>query len=231
MPTGRSAATSPPRRCGSGATRPTRSRPTWPTHRSPAPSPAASPDERLAGDVDGAVRHLRSLPSASGKVGVIGYCSGGRQPVLPPARPVRGRGHSPVPGRDGPARQDLRVPHLPRRRSRLLRRRPRAQRRLRPSPGRRHRTLGMDARGCPVANGSGSSSRLASEASFEELAGWPCSSRQVWSLEGKPRSGGARAASVGRPRTSARVTSCEPSPSESPERCRRRLGAAGTARR
>jgi carboxymethylenebutenolidase len=40
------------------------------------------PDERLLGDVDGAARHLRSLPNANGKVGVIGYCSGGRQSVL-----------------------------------------------------------------------------------------------------------------------------------------------------
>lgn len=40
------------------------------------------PDERLLGDVQGAIDHLRSLPSANGKVGVIGYCSGGRQSVL-----------------------------------------------------------------------------------------------------------------------------------------------------
>ena len=40
------------------------------------------PDERLLGDVAGAADHLRSLPSSNGKVGVIGYCSGGRQSVL-----------------------------------------------------------------------------------------------------------------------------------------------------
>ena len=40
------------------------------------------PDERLVGDVGGAATYLRSLPSSSGKVGVIGYCSGGRQSVL-----------------------------------------------------------------------------------------------------------------------------------------------------
>jgi carboxymethylenebutenolidase len=40
------------------------------------------PDERLIGDVGGAAAHLRSLPSSNGKVGVIGYCSGGRQTVL-----------------------------------------------------------------------------------------------------------------------------------------------------
>ena len=40
------------------------------------------PDEQLVGDVAGAAAHLRSLPSSNGKVGVIGYCSGGRQSVL-----------------------------------------------------------------------------------------------------------------------------------------------------
>jgi carboxymethylenebutenolidase len=40
------------------------------------------PDERLVGDVDGAAAYLRGLPTSNGKVGVIGYCSGGRQSVL-----------------------------------------------------------------------------------------------------------------------------------------------------
>ncbi len=40
------------------------------------------PDERLVGDVAGAAAQLRSLPTSNGKVGVIGYCSGGRQSVL-----------------------------------------------------------------------------------------------------------------------------------------------------
>jgi carboxymethylenebutenolidase len=40
------------------------------------------PDEQLIGDVDGATRYLRSLATSNGKVGVIGYCSGGRQAVL-----------------------------------------------------------------------------------------------------------------------------------------------------
>jgi carboxymethylenebutenolidase len=44
------------------------------------------PDERLAGDVAGAVGYLRSLPSASGRAGVIGYCSGGRQAFLAACR-------------------------------------------------------------------------------------------------------------------------------------------------
>jgi carboxymethylenebutenolidase len=40
------------------------------------------PDERLVGDVDGAAKYLKSLDGANGKVGVIGYCSGGRQSFL-----------------------------------------------------------------------------------------------------------------------------------------------------
>ena len=40
------------------------------------------PDERLVGDVAGAAAFLRSLPASNGKVGVIGYCSGGRQAFL-----------------------------------------------------------------------------------------------------------------------------------------------------
>lgn len=40
------------------------------------------PDERLVGDVGGAAEHLRALDSSNGKVGVIGYCSGGRQAFL-----------------------------------------------------------------------------------------------------------------------------------------------------
>jgi carboxymethylenebutenolidase len=40
------------------------------------------PDERLVGDVAGAAQYLRGLAGANGKVGVIGYCSGGRQSFL-----------------------------------------------------------------------------------------------------------------------------------------------------
>jgi carboxymethylenebutenolidase len=40
------------------------------------------PDERLVGDVGGAATYLRALDTSNGKVGVIGYCSGGRQSVL-----------------------------------------------------------------------------------------------------------------------------------------------------
>jgi carboxymethylenebutenolidase len=40
------------------------------------------PDQRLIGDVGGAAAYLRGLSTSNGKVGVIGYCSGGRQSVL-----------------------------------------------------------------------------------------------------------------------------------------------------
>ena len=40
------------------------------------------PDARCIGDVAGAAAYLRSLTYHNGKVGVIGYCSGGRQAYL-----------------------------------------------------------------------------------------------------------------------------------------------------
>jgi len=40
------------------------------------------PDERIVGEVAGAAAYLRGLSNANGKVGVIGYCSGGRQSFL-----------------------------------------------------------------------------------------------------------------------------------------------------
>ena len=40
------------------------------------------PDERLVGDVAGALDYLKGLGNSNGKVGVIGYCSGGRQSFL-----------------------------------------------------------------------------------------------------------------------------------------------------
>ncbi len=40
------------------------------------------PDDRTMGDVAGAMAYLRTLPYLNGKVGVIGYCSGGRQTYL-----------------------------------------------------------------------------------------------------------------------------------------------------
>jgi carboxymethylenebutenolidase len=40
------------------------------------------PDARLVGDVAAAADHLRALPSSNGRIGTIGYCSGGRQSFL-----------------------------------------------------------------------------------------------------------------------------------------------------
>ncbi len=40
------------------------------------------PDEQLVNDVAGAMAYLKGLPNANGKVGSIGYCSGGRQSFL-----------------------------------------------------------------------------------------------------------------------------------------------------
>lgn len=60
--------------------------------RDPAEAAAAArekggvADEQLVGDVDGAVRHLRALGHSNGKVGTIGYCSGGRQSLLAACR-------------------------------------------------------------------------------------------------------------------------------------------------
>ena len=40
------------------------------------------PDDRLVGDVAGAMAYLKNLSNSNGKVGMIGYCSGGRQSFL-----------------------------------------------------------------------------------------------------------------------------------------------------
>jgi carboxymethylenebutenolidase len=40
------------------------------------------PDEQCVGDVAGAMAVLRALTTSNGRVGVIGYCSGGRQAYL-----------------------------------------------------------------------------------------------------------------------------------------------------
>lgn len=44
------------------------------------------PDDRMIGDVSGAADALRALISTNGKVGVIGYCAGGRQSFLAACR-------------------------------------------------------------------------------------------------------------------------------------------------
>jgi carboxymethylenebutenolidase len=40
------------------------------------------PDDQVVGDAKGAAAYLRAQPNANGKVGVIGYCSGGRHAFL-----------------------------------------------------------------------------------------------------------------------------------------------------
>ena len=40
------------------------------------------PDDQFVGDAEAAVQVLRALPTSNGKVGVIGYCSGGRHSFL-----------------------------------------------------------------------------------------------------------------------------------------------------
>src|ERR1700761_594915 len=40
------------------------------------------PDDRLGGDVAGAAEYLKGLGNSNGKIGTIGYCSGGRQSFL-----------------------------------------------------------------------------------------------------------------------------------------------------
>jgi carboxymethylenebutenolidase len=45
-----------------------------------------APDDQVMGDLAGAMRYLRSLPYVSGKVGVFGTCSGGRQAFLAACR-------------------------------------------------------------------------------------------------------------------------------------------------
>ena len=40
------------------------------------------PDDRTMGDGQAAVDYLRTLPYLNGRVGIIGYCSGGRQSYL-----------------------------------------------------------------------------------------------------------------------------------------------------
>jgi len=40
------------------------------------------PDEQVVGDVKGCMEFLRAQPYANGKVGVIGFCSGGRHTYL-----------------------------------------------------------------------------------------------------------------------------------------------------
>jgi carboxymethylenebutenolidase len=45
-------------------------------------SAGGAPDDQVVGDAAGAMAWLRAQPNASGKVGIIGFCSGGRQTFL-----------------------------------------------------------------------------------------------------------------------------------------------------
>jgi carboxymethylenebutenolidase len=49
-----------------------------------------NPDDQIVGDVAGAVAFLREQPHANGKIGVIGFCSGGRETYLSACRLGRG---------------------------------------------------------------------------------------------------------------------------------------------
>jgi carboxymethylenebutenolidase len=44
------------------------------------------PDDRFIGDMRGAMDYLRALPYSNGKIGMIGFCSGGRQTYLAACR-------------------------------------------------------------------------------------------------------------------------------------------------
>src|SRR6187397_3285723 len=43
-------------------------------------------DDQVVGDAEGAAAYLRAQPHANGKVGVIGFCSGGRHAFLTAAK-------------------------------------------------------------------------------------------------------------------------------------------------
>jgi carboxymethylenebutenolidase len=44
------------------------------------------PDDQVVGDLEGAAKFLRGLPTSSGKVGIFGTCSGGRHAYLTACR-------------------------------------------------------------------------------------------------------------------------------------------------
>jgi carboxymethylenebutenolidase len=49
-------------------------------------SAGGAPDEQVQGDIQGGIDYLRSLPQSNGKVGIIGFCFGGRQVYLAACR-------------------------------------------------------------------------------------------------------------------------------------------------
>ena len=54
----------------------------WQDQSAAAREAGGVPDEQALGDFEGAIAHIRSLADHNGKVGVIGYCSGGRQTYM-----------------------------------------------------------------------------------------------------------------------------------------------------
>jgi len=44
------------------------------------------PDDQCMGDIEGSMKYLRALPYHSGKIGIIGFCSGGRQVYIAACR-------------------------------------------------------------------------------------------------------------------------------------------------
>ncbi len=54
----------------------------WQDQSAAAREAGGVPDEQALGDFEGAIAHLRSLADHNGKIGVIGYCSGGRQTYM-----------------------------------------------------------------------------------------------------------------------------------------------------
>ena len=45
-----------------------------------------TPDDQFLGDLEGAIRYLEATPVHNGKIGVIGFCSGGRQAYIAACR-------------------------------------------------------------------------------------------------------------------------------------------------
>ena len=54
----------------------------WDDVAAAARAAGGAPDDQVMGDVQGAVDYLKRLPYSNGKVGAIGFCSGGRQTYL-----------------------------------------------------------------------------------------------------------------------------------------------------
>jgi carboxymethylenebutenolidase len=54
----------------------------WDDLAAAARTAGGMPDAQVVGDVAGAAKWLRSQPHSSGKIGVIGFCSGGRQAYM-----------------------------------------------------------------------------------------------------------------------------------------------------